>query len=80
MNKLLSNLSKLCAYNYIYKVCRSLLSDEQLSEQTRVGRNIALLGLFCPFFWFALLTGADASTLYFHATHSLIVFCCYNHC
>jgi hypothetical protein len=44
-----------------------------MTEQTRAGRNIALLGFFCPIFWTALFLGADKATLYLHATHSGIV-------
>ena len=45
-----------------------------MSELTRAGRNIALLGFFCPIFWFALFTGADPASLKLHAAHSGIVF------
>ncbi|MDQ8182604.1 hypothetical protein [Pelagicoccus sp. SDUM812005] len=45
-----------------------------MTEQVKAGRNIALLGFFCPFFWIALLSGAEASTLGLHAAHSGIVF------
>jgi hypothetical protein len=51
-----------------------MAKGKDISEQAKAGRNIALLGLFCPFFWYALLTGASRDTLLFHATHSGIVF------
>jgi hypothetical protein len=74
IKKLLSLTSKWCAYTHIFKLCSVLLKGGDISEQALTGRNIALLGLFCPFFWFALFSGADKATLIFHATHSGIVF------
>lgn len=57
----------------MFKIFRCLLKNEDISEQTKAGRNIALIGLFCPFFWYALFTGASKSELTFHAIHSSIV-------
>jgi len=74
LKKTLGQLSKICAYHYIYLIVMALIKGEKLSDQEKMGRNIALLGIFCPFFWFALFTGADKSTLAFHATHSSLVF------
>ncbi|MDD4197132.1 MAG: hypothetical protein PHT96_12120 [Syntrophorhabdaceae bacterium] len=36
----------------------------------KMGRNIALIGVFCPFFWMALFAGARGQVLYFNAIHS----------
>lgn len=72
--KMMARFTKWCAYHHIFKVLQALIKGGKLTEQAKAGRNIALLGLFCPFFWFALLTNASASTLAFHATHSGIVF------
>lgn len=68
------NVSRFCAYSHIFKVLSVLKNGENISDQTRTGRNIALLGIFCPIFWYALFTGASTSELIFHATHSSIVF------
>jgi len=67
-------LSRWCAYSHLYRLLLSITRGDKLSEQGKVGRNIALLGLFCPFFWYALLSGAQTSTVMMHATHSGIVF------
>ncbi len=72
--RIFSRLSQLCAYTQLYKVFSILLQGGQLSESIKTGRHIALLGLFCPFFWFALFSGADAATIMLHAAHSGIVF------
>ncbi|PSW16508.1 hypothetical protein C9J01_05780 [Photobacterium rosenbergii] len=74
MRAVIAGLTKWCAYSHIFKALTVLINGGQISEQTRAGRNIALLGIFCPFFWIALFTGAEASSLAFHATHSGIVF------
>ena len=74
MKTVVNRLSKWCAYSHIFKILSALMNKGEISELTRTGRNIALLGLFCPFFWYALLTGASKAVLTFHATHSAIVF------
>ncbi|KVX02347.1 hypothetical protein [Shewanella frigidimarina] len=74
IKKILCNISKWCAYSQMYRLLLALCNGAEWSEQTKVGRNIALLGIFCPFFWFALFSGADSSVLTFHACHSSIVF------
>ncbi|MGR5063880.1 hypothetical protein [Photobacterium sp. DNB22_13_2] len=74
MKSIVSGLSKWCAYSHIIKAFSVLIKGGQISEQTKAGRNIALLGFFCPIFWIALFSGADAQSLAFHATHSGIVF------
>ena len=74
MNTSIKNLAKWCAYTHMFKVFSALINGGDISEQTRAGRNIALLGIFCPFFWYALFTGASKAELAFHATHSSVVF------
>ncbi|WP_260259293.1 hypothetical protein [Vibrio intestinalis] len=74
-NSLLVKATKWCAYSHIVQVVRVLIKGGDLSNQTRTGRNIALLGLFCPFFWIALFNGVTGAELAFHAIHSGIVFC-----
>jgi len=74
VKRVLSKLSQWCAYTHLYKLLKTLVNGEKLSEQAKAGRNIALLGLFCPFFWYALLSGAQTSTVIMHATHSGVVF------
>ncbi|WP_135382326.1 hypothetical protein [Vibrio tasmaniensis] len=74
MKTAINNLTKWCAYSHMFKVFFTLLNGGDISEQTRAGRNIALLGLLCPFFWYSLFTGASKAELLFHATHSGVVF------
>jgi len=74
LKTVITKLTAWCAYSHIFKVFSALMNKGEISEQTRVGRTIALLGIFCPFFWYALFTGASKAELIFHATHSGIVF------
>ncbi|OBT12171.1 hypothetical protein A9264_03275 [Vibrio sp. UCD-FRSSP16_10] len=74
MKVTVSSLTKWCAYSHMFKVLSALINGGDISDQTRAGRNIALLGLFCPFFWYALFTGANKAELTFHALHSGVVF------
>jgi hypothetical protein len=73
IKKSFGKLSQLCAYTHLFKVFLVLWNHQAMSEQTKAGRNIALLGLFCPFFWYALFTGASKEVVIMHATHSGIV-------
>lgn len=74
MKAAINNLTKWCAYSHMFKVFSILINGGDISGQTRAGRNIALLGIFCPFFWYALFTGASKAELTFHAMHSGVVF------
>ncbi|MDR9828915.1 hypothetical protein RCJ22_25335, partial [Vibrio sp. FNV 38] len=70
----IKSLTKWCAYSHLFNAFMSVFRGGDISYQTRAGRNIALLGLFCPLFWYALFTGASGAELAFHATHSGVVF------
>lgn len=74
VKKMVVKLSKWCAYSHIFHLLISRLKGENMSNEAKAGRNIALLGFFCPFFWYSLFSGADKSTITFHAIHSGIVF------
>ena len=47
--------------------------ESELISRMRTGRNIALIGIFCPFFWFSLFSGAPTNEVYFNGAHSGIV-------
>jgi len=51
----------------------SIEQAEKLISSIKMGRNIALIGVFCPFFWVSLLTGSSIETIRFNAIHSGIV-------
>lgn len=70
MQKTRHSLTNLCAYTHMWKV----LKERKLPSSAKPGLTIALLGFFCPLFWFALITGASKGELIFHACHSGLVF------
>ncbi len=70
MGKVRQVLANLCAYTHLWQVVR----ERRLPSSAKPGFSIALLGLFCPFFWIALFTGASKAELIFHGCHSGLVF------
>lgn len=68
------SLLNLCPYTHLWRAIKQAVADRKLPASARTGASIALLGLFCPFFWIALFTGASRGELVFHATHSGAVF------
>ncbi len=47
--------------------------ENELAARMKTGRNIALIGVFCPFFWYSLFSGAPADDVRFNAMHSGVV-------
>ena len=46
---------------------------EEYKAGIKLGRNIALIGFFCPIFWGSVIMGAPASVILFNLTHSGII-------
>ncbi|WP_417250606.1 hypothetical protein [Celeribacter sp.] len=67
-------LLSLCPYTHIWRAAKRAVLERKLPDSARPGATIALLGLFCPFFWVALFSGASKGELIFHACHSGLVF------
>ncbi|WP_240377131.1 hypothetical protein [Bacillus piscicola] len=44
--------------------------EKRLIQRIKTGRNISLIGIFCPLFWSALIMGSSDSVLLFNAVHS----------
>ena len=56
------------------KVSGSEINTEGFSaNQIIMGRNIALIGFFCPIFWISLFSGANLRVIGMNAVHSGIV-------
>ncbi|QKV18991.1 hypothetical protein [Oricola thermophila] len=68
-----SVLLNLCPYSHLWRAVRRMVTEHKLPESARPGACVMLLGVFCPFFWIALFTGASRSETIFHATHSGVV-------
>lgn len=49
--------------------------EKRLIAGIKTGRNILLVGVFCPIFWSSLFMGAPKSVLLFNAVHSGIFIC-----
>lgn len=47
--------------------------EQALQQRVKTGRNIALIGVFCPFFWFSVISGASSGKILFNGIHSGIV-------
>ena len=70
----LGSLLNLCPYTHLWRAMKRVVAERKLPSSARTGASIALLGLFCPFFWIALFTGASREELIFHGCHSGLVF------
>lgn len=47
--------------------------EQIIIKRIKLGRNIALIGVFCPLFWIALFSGASWDMVAFNGIHSGIV-------
>ncbi|WP_417240429.1 hypothetical protein [Celeribacter halophilus] len=69
----MKRLLNLCPYTHLWRAGKRAVVERKLPDSARPGAFVTLLGLFCPFFWLALFTGASRSELTFHAIHSGVV-------
>lgn len=49
------------------------LQEQLIIRKVKLGRSIILIGVFCPFFWISLISGASRDIMCFNAIHSGIV-------
>jgi len=85
ISKLIKQLLDNCPYTIAGKKCIKLINgNKNVSKKyltktlkyrngLKTGRNISLVGIFCPFFWYALLTGMNQKIIILNAIHSSIV-------
>ena len=87
--KFISNLFKsivaACPYSIIGKKCIGVLNNKPKPDNNsknktqafkagiKTGRNIALVGVFCPFLWYAILSGASKDFILLNVIHSGII-------
>ncbi|GAA6201226.1 hypothetical protein [Aquicoccus sp. SU-CL01552] len=69
----LGRLLNFCPYTHLWRAMKHAVTTRRLPQSARSGASIALLGIFCPLFWIALLRGASKGEILFHATHSGVV-------
>ena len=85
MSKFFRFLVKACPYSVLGKKSVGFLKGtssrgrglksktEVLKSGIKTGRNILLVGLFCPFLWYSILTGSSRDFIIFNVVHSGII-------
>ncbi|SHJ93717.1 hypothetical protein [Pseudozobellia thermophila] len=81
----IKSLIKACPYTFVGRQCRAVFKGKKTTDLKyddkatrfrkgmKTGRNISLVGVFCPFFWYALLSGASTNLIVLNALHSSAV-------
>lgn len=87
MNTIVSfikSMIKACPYTLAGKKCIAVVKGKKqtvqendnktarLKKGMKTGRNISLVGIFCPFFWYSLLTGMSTNFIILNAIHSAL--------
>lgn len=85
LTKIIKPILEACPYTIVGKKCIGIFNGKkpiskkankkivQLQKGVKTGRNLSLIGVFCPFFWYALLTGMSKDFIILNAIHSSIV-------
>jgi len=82
---LFKSIVNACPYSILGKKCMGVLNNKPKTNNTptnkikpfkagiKTGRNIALVGIFCPFLWYAILSGASKDFILLNVIHSGII-------
>lgn len=82
LTSFIKSIVKACPYTLLGKKCVNAVKPSStkkqapspklitLSKNIKTGRNIVLIGVFCPFLWFAILSGASKDFIIMNAIHS----------
>ena len=85
LSNFFKKLVKACPYALLGKQCKDVLKGQPSSPKPsknkthlfkagiKTGRNIALVGVFCPFLWYAILSGASRNFILLNLIHSGII-------
>ena len=85
IKRFISQIFMSCPYTMAGKKCVNAVTGkkeerkvssckaEEYKAGIKLGRNIALIGFFCPIFWGSVIMGAPASVILFNLTHSGII-------
>lgn len=85
IKRIISQIFMSCPYTMAGKKCINAVTgkkeerkvssckSEEYKAGIKLGRNIALIGFFCPIFWGSVIMGAPASVILFNLTHSGII-------
>jgi len=76
-----------CPYTLVGKSCVEAVKRKSVTPKKtpknsslykkgmQTGRNIALVGVFCPFLWYSILSGGTRDFIILNAIHSGIIVC-----
>ncbi|MFB9052485.1 hypothetical protein ACFFVB_05275 [Formosa undariae] len=76
-----------CPYTLVGKTCVDAIKGKSVTPKKtpknshlykkgmQTGRNIALVGVFCPFLWYSILSGGSKDFIILNAIHSGIIVC-----
>jgi len=82
---LFKSIVNACPYSILGKKCMGVLTHKPKTNTSRTnktkpfkagiktGRNIAMVGIFCPFLWYAILSGASKDFILLNVIHSGII-------
>ena len=85
IKKLIKWIIQACPYTLVGKKCVAVVkgtSGKHHKPDNRVlsfkaglkaGRNILLVGVFCPFLWYAIISGADKNFIILNVIHSALI-------
>jgi len=81
----LKSMLNACPYTLLGKKCLNIARGRskvrididykslKYRQGMKTGRNIALIGVFCPFLWYAILSGKSADFIFLNAVHSSVI-------
>ncbi|RPD99996.1 hypothetical protein EGM88_01670 [Aureibaculum marinum] len=81
----MKSIFKWCPYTLAVQKCITLINGNNKIDKPKdskiigykngikMGRNITLVGVFCPFFWYTLISGKSTTIILMNAMHSGIV-------
>ncbi|QXP71572.1 hypothetical protein H0I29_05675 [Polaribacter sp. R2A056_3_33] len=85
MIKFIKKIIKACPYSIMGKKCIETLQGkkkdkkknntkiETLKKGIKTGRDIILIGIFCPLLWYSILSGASKDLIIINLMHSGVI-------
>jgi len=81
--RILRSIIQACPYTLVGKKCvdvakgtpKPKIRNRSTASQLgiRTGRNIVLVGIFCPFLWYSILSGSSAHFITLNLIHSGVI-------
>jgi len=85
LSNFFKSLIRACPYSLVGKKCVDAVKGKPSTHKKsknkaqlfkagiKTGRNISLVGVFCPFLWYAILSGASKDFILLNLIHSGII-------